>query len=257
MARPILYPYRIHSQGARALAEALDTIMVYPDGKYVPRNNHVIVCWGAGAFPNWWNRVPRGTPIVNNPREIGTAINKLRSFEKLSGLGVSCPPWTNNRVKALEWQAADKVVVARQNLTSSEGRGIVVADKSVKLPNCHLYTVHVRHRHEYRVHVWKGKVIDIAQKRRRNGADRKKGLDSLIRNWGNGWIFAHEDVECPAAVTKEALKAVEALSLDFGAVDVGYREKNGKAYVFEVNTAPGIEGQTVGRYAAAIRELCR
>jgi hypothetical protein len=128
MRRPILYPYRIFSGGAHSLAEALDTVCVYPNGKYRPRERHLIICWGAGTYPNWWHRVPRGARILNDPKDISVAINKLRTFEKLSRLSVSTPPWTTDRRKALEWQAADKVVICRNSLTGSEGRGIIVAD---------------------------------------------------------------------------------------------------------------------------------
>jgi D-alanine-D-alanine ligase-like ATP-grasp enzyme len=42
--------------------------------------------------------------------------------------------------------------------------------------------------------------------------------------------------------------------LDFGAVDVIWNEKQQRAYVLEVNTAPGLEGQTVDDYARGIKE---
>ena len=257
MKRPILYPYRIASEGARRLAKALGTICVFPDGHYTPRPGHLILCWGAATFPNWWRKVPHGTEVVNSPKVVSIAINKLRTFEIFDNFKVSCPPWTSNRAKAVDWQGKDKIVVARKSLTSSEGRGIVIADSTVKLPECNLYTMHVRHRREYRVHVFDGKVVDIAEKRKREVLDGEvTKLNSLIRNFRNGWVFCHENVKAPQAVLDESIRAVKALSLTFGAVDVGYREKDGKAFVFEVNTAPGIEGQTVAHYAAAVRQLC-
>ena len=48
-----------------------------------------------------------------------------------------------------------------------------------------------------------------------------------------------------------AIKAVEALDLDFGAVDI-IETRQGEIFVLEVNTAPGLEGKTVESYGNAI-----
>ena len=52
----------------------------------------------------------------------------------------------------------------------------------------------------------------------------------------------------------EATKAVAALGLDFGAVDVIYNEKYGRAYVLEVNTAPGLGEGIAIMYARVFME---
>jgi D-alanine-D-alanine ligase-like ATP-grasp enzyme len=48
-----------------------------------------------------------------------------------------------------------------------------------------------------------------------------------------------------------------ALGLDFGAADVLFNARRNQAYVLEVNTAPGLEGQTVNDYAEAFKEMIR
>ena len=50
-------------------------------------------------------------------------------------------------------------------------------------------------------------------------------------------------------MTVAATNAIDAIGLDFGAVDVGYDEKTNTCVVYEINTAPGIEGSTVDWYA--------
>jgi D-alanine-D-alanine ligase-like ATP-grasp enzyme len=52
-------------------------------------------------------------------------------------------------------------------------------------------------------------------------------------------------------VTSEAIKAVNCLGLYFGAADVIWNDKEQRAYVLEVNTAPGLEGTTLENYANA------
>jgi D-alanine-D-alanine ligase-like ATP-grasp enzyme len=43
--------------------------------------------------------------------------------------------------------------------------------------------------------------------------------------------------------------------LHFSAVDVVYNDREKKAYVLEINTAPGVEGQTIQVYADALAKL--
>ena len=75
---------------------------------------------------------------------------------------------------------------------------------------------------------------------------------SNIRNHTNGWIYARSDVAIPDMLCPIAIQAVNLLGLDFGAVDIGHRIIDNKFFVFEVNTAPGLEGTTLDKYAKAI-----
>ena len=93
----------------------------------------------------------------------------------------------------------------------------------------------------------------MQQKKKRHGVIDGSG----IRNHANGWVFARVDITPPAKLIEAAIEAVKLLKLDFGAVDVGYRERDDKVFVFEVNTAPGIEGTTVDKYANAFNSYLR
>lgn len=81
---------------------------------------------------------------------------------------------------------------------------------------------------EYRVHVFKGKTIRIS---------RKEGL-------GNGTWLARKPGPVKLRKVRDAARlAVEALGLDFGAVDVLARgDNNDEVFVTEVNAAPGLGG---------------
>ena len=94
--------------------------------------------------------------------------------------------------------------------------------------------------------------MDVQQKRLRRGTE-KNDLTYKVRSYANGWVFCREGIELPQCVTDASLAAVKCLALDFGAVDVGYNRKEDRAAVFEVNTAPGIEGTTLEVYANALR----
>ena len=99
-----------------------------------------------------------------------------------------------------------------------------------------------------------GAVVDIQRKaRKRDVAD--DAVNWQVRNLDGGFIFAREGVvEAPEA-SEEALKAVAALGLDFGAVDIMYNARENKYYVLEVNTAPGLAGTTLEGYAKRFREV--
>ena len=62
------------------------------------------------------------------------------------------------------------------------------------------------------------------------------------RNHRNGYAFQLvQEANIPRPAVDLAVRSVEALGLDFGAVDV-LLGRDGRYYVLEVNTAPGIEG---------------
>lgn len=66
-------------------------------------------------------------------------------------------------------------------------------------------------------------------------------LRELARNHNNGYgfIMLHAD-RVPRPAVEQAIAAIEAMQLDFGAIDI-LLGNDGKYYVLEVNTAPGVE----------------
>ncbi len=77
----------------------------------------------------------------------------------------------------------------------------------------------------------------------------------IVRNHDNGWVFCRQDVHPPDEVINQSIEAVRALGLDFGATDVGWNEYYQKACVFEVNTAPGLEGTTLENYTTFFKNV--
>jgi len=114
-----------------------------------------------------------------------------------------------------------------------------------------LYNKYVKKADEYRIHVFDGQIIDIQQKRARREVPNEE-VDYQIRNSHNGWVYCRDSVRCPDICRNLALDAVSALGLTFGAVDLGYNIHGQSCVVYEVNTAPGLEGTTVEKYYEAI-----
>jgi glutathione synthase/RimK-type ligase-like ATP-grasp enzyme len=182
---------------------------------------------------------------------VGVATDKLDTLQCLVQHGISIPSFTQTKEVAAEFINQGEKIVCRTILTGHSGQGIIVAQTVEELVDCQLYTVLVPKDKEYRVHVFNGSVIDFAQKKAQNGSTRAP----YIRSHENGWVFCREGVTLPDAIAEEAIKAVVALGLDFGAVDIATKREDNTPVVFEVNTAPGICGTTLDRYVAAIRRI--
>ena len=218
---------------------------------------------GAKHIINWGNSGGQAKAVqsVFNPFEsVSLASNKLQTFEKLKDVdGVRIPDFTTSRDVAYEWLRKDDVaVVARTKLSGHSGDGIVlVSDKAGELPQAPLYVKYVKKEKEFRVHVAFGEVIDVQEKRKRQEVD-KEDVNFQIRNHHTGWVYCREDIQEPGNLRNMAVLVVQRVGLDFGAVDIIYNVKRNECYVLEVNTAPGLEGTTVDRYAEAfVKELRR
>lgn len=244
-----ILPYKLGSQSAKVLSQSLNVLRVRDS--YVPRRNEIIINWGNS---NVVNHYPITNLDLNKHSAIAIACNKLKTFNKLNGLGFEhIPNYTIHQEEATGWLLEGNKVYCRTSLTGHSGSGIVIANNSYELVDAPLYTIQTKHKYEFRAHVFKGNLIDIQQKKKRSGVE----ANSEIRNHSNGYIYARSDIIVPDIVTEASVKAVELLGLDFGAVDIGYRERDNKAFVFEVNTAPGLVGTTLIKYTETFKEYLR
>jgi glutathione synthase/RimK-type ligase-like ATP-grasp enzyme len=253
VSRAVILPYKIGSQSAKKLANNLISLLglkvrrVRHDGLYRPKARSLIINYGSNARPAW----PVVGKWLNDPSNCASAGNKLRAFEAFKAAGVAIPDFTTDSRVATQWISDGAVVVVRTILNGHSGRGIVLADTAAKLVNAPLYVKYKKKRKEFRVHVFQGKVIDTAEKRKRR-VDNPPAFDGYVRNLANGWVFCRDGVVKPADLDGIAVAACTALGLDFGAVDVIWNEHENKCYVLEVNTAPGLEGTTLTNYTNAI-----
>jgi glutathione synthase/RimK-type ligase-like ATP-grasp enzyme len=141
---------------------------------------------------------------------------------------------------------------------------------------------------EYRIHVFNGKVIRCAVKNAQaNPIDSWKAIykekakmaaernnielntdtmnillkavakdltlpDLIVKSNKRGWGFSRVAVDnTNPDLINMAKKAVSAIGLDFGAVDCAL-DYDGKAWIIEVNTGPGLQGGTLTSYIKAL-----
>lgn len=242
-----ILPYKRYSKSAKALRMSLGMKVVHPD--LSPKGRDSVLNWGcAKSKPN------AVCKFFNQPEKVTIAVNKLSSFKALKDAGVNVPEFSTRVEDAKAWIENDYKVLARYLLRGHSGRGIKIVDCLDNLPgDAPLYVRYYRKKHEFRVHVVNGEVIDYVEKKKRNGVDAAS-FNKYIRSYDNGWVFCRDDIVDIPEIRAEAIKAVNALGLDFGAVDIIWTKSN-KAMVLEVNSAPALSGTTLVKYTEAIRNL--
>lgn len=242
-----IYPYKQGSRSARALADALGGRVLRLQGStYRPRVQDTIINWGSSSVPM---PLATGTHLLNTQASVVGASNKLSAFRVMQAAAVQIPEfWTN------ETDIPDEAfpIVCRTILNGHSGAGIVIANDRGGLVRSPLYVRYMKKRDEYRIHVGRNGIIAIQRKAIPNGTEP---IDTRIRNHHNGYVFVRGDVNPPEQVLTQASSAINALGLDFGAVDIIWNNHHQRATVLEVNTAPGLEGQTIEDYANYFRGL--
>lgn len=253
--RFIIYPYKMGSKSSKSLKESLinlghRVVRVWPDGNYRPRRDDIIVNWGNNSLPTWAAMASDvGARFLNKVESVRAATNKLLCLQTLKDAELPVIPFTTSKEEASQWSK----VYLRRLLRSHSGNGIHIMSGE-ELANSNeraaLYTKGISSRGEYRVHVFRGEVIDYRKKRRVNGNYATPEQED-IRTHANGWIYSFENLRRIERVEQLAIKAVATLGLDFGAVDIIMdRERN--PLVLEVNTAVGLEGKTLESYEDAL-----
>lgn len=248
-------PYKPASESAKALVNSLRPGAIIKKQTTAVKGRRKVLL-------NWGNSHPQfsltGVTVLNKPEAVGRASNKLVALQVMKAAGVNVPDFTSDRTVAQGWITAGKIALCRTLLRANSGRGIVISRQASELVAAPLYVKYIRKEIEYRVHVFNGVVIDAVEKRRRSGFQESTDYNRYIRSYKQGWIFARENVVLSEAVKAQAINAVAALGLDFGAVDIVIAKDRAKTpYVLEVNTSPGLQGTTLQSYKTAVLNWMR
>jgi hypothetical protein len=254
-----IFPYKKGSESAKALGEAIGARRIKSEGsRFKGSPEKVVINWGSSELPEEVMKCK----VINPPAITNVASNKLKFFNAITEYNdnegydndevVSIPQYTTSRSTAKMIASHGDILVLRHKLTGNSGEGIELIEDFNRdtdiMPAAPLYVVYIPKKQEYRVHVANGKVVDLQRKARRHDiADAD--INWRIRNHDNGFIFARNDLHVPRDVSRQAILACKAIGLDFGAVDIIYNDRQQRAFVLEINTAPGLTGQTLEGYA--------
>lgn len=185
----------------------------------------------------------------------GHSVDKLTQYRWFQQQGLSSLEFTTDRNQAMLWVSEGNVVFGRKYLNSSCGKGIVLFEPNTPVNNehCPVYTKYKKKKREFRVHVFKDKVVMVCEKLRKKEFQGER--DTKIRNLANGYVFVQNVVQEPEGLRALALAASRVSPSDFKGVDIGYNEKQNDLFVIEVNSAPGIQGSNVNKYVEAITHV--
>lgn len=261
---------------AASLAEAttengISVLRMKREGsRFRGREADLLINWGSRS--DAFNTGRGAARVLNTVEAVTNAASKRRAFDMMQAAGVSMVESTRDEATARAWFNEGFTVFARDEDSGHSGAGIRVmrnapiahtgaGTESVPVSNTFttspLYTkgafIGEAHR-EYRIHVMNGKVTFVQQKKRRAEWETLETYSNIIRNYHTGWIYANEQTSpINSAAVYHAVKAVEALGLDFGAVDVMTRGEDAK--VLEVNTAPGLSGTNLATYTTNFKKF--
>lgn len=213
-----------------------------------------IVAREADFLIRWGNAMPvRAGAEINSAQGISRASDKVRAFEAMKAAGVTIPWYTTSPQEASQRLTEGAVILGRTR-SGSKGRGIVVYENLgafFNYPRHDFYSEFVENDREYRLHVVGDKVVRLQRKYKEVEVDNP---NRFIKNHEQGYRFKQ-----PARPLREdrnelAVKAVRAVGLDFGAVDMVI-DRAGVAWVLEVNTAPACSPLTAQAYINALVPL--
>ena len=236
-----MYCYRQASMGGKALAQALGVKRIKHKNSAFNGGKRVIN-WGASKVPDW----DHDCEFVNPPSAVAETSNKLKFFRLFRDADF-IPIWTTDKDQAQRLLDAGHTIVCRQKLTGHSGEGIVIVEPGQELVDAKLYVQYMKKTDEFRVHIMDGQVVDLQRKARKRAVPDDE-VNWQVRNKKGGFIYQRNDIVVPDRVQNAALEAFGHSRLDFGAVDVLWHEPSQRAYVLEINTAPGLKGTTLDNY---------
>jgi hypothetical protein len=247
-------PYRAGSGSANALTEYINTTY---SGKLRMRLRDAVQTPGIVLR---WGKSPvsvQNNQELNTYDAVSTAANKHTTLNQLAINGVQCVEATTSSERASSWLADGVSVVCRHTLYGHSGKGIQIVQQSGtvyrsdelsdKTPwyAAKLFTKYFKRAAEYRVFVVGQSPVLVYRKGA--ASQQEEGTRQfMVRTHATGWNFCSVEMsDVPEQVLDASVRAVNALGLHFGAVDIGWNEHHAEPAVFEVNTAPGIQGTTV------------
>jgi len=191
--------------------------------------------------------------VLNKATSIFNNINKLKSLMLLKQHGIRTIPF------AIRFQDIPSFPALRRLLNHSRGRDIKLIANSNEFIKGDYYTSLIENYREYRCHIMFDKCVRLTLKTPKPKEEYKENeeFNLLIKSFQRGWKvndhYKHE-IDIEKKIIELSRRAIKALDLDFGAVDVIIENNTFKPYILEVNTAPHLSPYGIEVYVHAFRE---
>lgn len=287
--------YIWYSGATDVTGKALETKLGITGGREKPKGKELVIGWGAKTKED----VDLGkTAVLNHPNNIRRNRNKFKTLGLLKDANVAVADFVSaEKVKAEIGKKVSLPLVGRTNYHQG-GKGFWLCLTKSHVENAiregaQYFQNYIDIVDEYRVHVFRGKVIHAQKKVRRNNmeeayvkqhADKIKdyaqkgdvkidentlkyalqrvakehqNADMIVRSNRRGWKFSNIKLSPNKAKEKAlidvSISALGPIGMDFGAVDCCL-DSDGKAWIIEINSGPGLEGKTFEAYLARFEE---
>lgn len=242
----------VRGLGAKRLRR-FDGLEFWNKGKrFAPEAGSAIICWGT-PLPEL-----DGVRVVN---ALEKSLNKLQEATTLTGAGVPTITVGAHDPRRISYDKYVKAGYLPRQFQHVGGNDLLNMDKN----RVDYWSKQETFLEEYRIHSFDGRSIRAGKKVHRDGfklveaADFKPNVGLVhpwIRSFDGGWRIVYDGFKSTSDMRNAAHAAVKALGLTFGAVDVAKR-MNGTFCVLEVNSAPGLEGNTTTAYVKAFERLLK
>lgn len=221
MPKFVVISPEIAEESATYLAEHLGAEYINPYTKkeyHFPKKKYDFLFNYGVSYPT------TGVKKINKASAVNIAQDKIKCIQLLQGK-VPTVSLTLSRKEAETWLAKGYIVVARTIVKGDNGKGLVYCKTKKQLDkvvDVKFFTRYLEHTNEYRINVWKGKVLSVYDKKRK-GLFFKFYLMKAQENHPQLAMFAEE--------------AFKVTSLDWFGMDL-LRTEDGLLHFLEVNSAP-------------------
>lgn len=204
-----------------------------------------VLCWGVGYGG--------AEPALNRRAGHGNKLDELRT---LQAANIAVPPFSQDITNDLDFYPC--LVRKLQHHGGTDIRRCLsprAARRFKQQGRADYFTRRLPNAHEYRVWGYRRKHLGTYEKVLAHPEWRRH--HRISHNHRNGYAFRLcAEAQIPRAAVELGLRAIEALGLDFGAVDI-IQTPAGQFYVLEVNTAPGVCGETRQVIQGLARKIAR
>lgn len=218
-----------------------------------------VISWGARQPTNrveFRRRNLARRKVLNNPFNTEMYKDKYKALYKLYMEDVSVPRFARNKHEAhvlfdnptIYSRLDDRQIVGRTRYHyGGSGFKFIENREQLNADNQSDYWMEYidgEDKREYRVHVFRGKVVRVQRKRPKEdeNGEEIEPRSYRCRCHNNGWRFSLCDIDrIHHTVTGNAIKAVEGLGYDFGAVDIIRVPSTNTTAVLEVNSGMGLD----------------
>lgn len=195
---------------------------------YDVRKDAVPLCQHIFAYGCSKDRIGLKTHI-NKPNNTKACVDKGLTFQILKKEGIPLPGWSlQKKFVDPNW----KQIVVRSKVDGRKAEDLDYFNQGDVLPNAPLYTEYFPHKYEYRIVVFKEKVVGRYYK-------------AVVDKFPNGqlaWSFMIQPKRGFEQMDADSIRAAKALGIDYVGFDVVANSK--KDYRFlEANSGPILTGE--------------